>query len=170
MRRLVPDGGRAQPGELGGAELTKGVEPGGRAWRRKAQEQERMWRQSGHGQGGDRSVRTWYGGDDVAAFDGGAHQPEAGVGQKRRPCVRDEGESGATVQERHQMRDARLLVVLVQRLGPDADAQCRQQSRGGAGVLAEDEIGLRQGVGGSPGYITKVADGRGNEHKSGAGA
>ena len=42
-----------------------------------------------------------------------------------------------------------------------------EQARGGPGILAQDQVGAAQGGDGAQCHVAEVADGGGNQHKTG---
>ena len=137
----MPDQRRCQPGALGRAQPAERRTPRGRPRRRKAQEQERHRRQAGQHQGSQRRVRARAPHSPAdpprsRPAPGGTRGPTAAACRHPKPAPHAFPPAAAPA----PAGDTRVLVMLVQRLGPRSHAQCRQQHRGMAGVLAQHEV------------------------------
>ena len=73
-----------------------------------------------------------------------AHQPVAGIGDQRRAGIGNKGEPCPRLQARHQLGNARRLIVLVQRGRAGGNAVMGQQPRRHTRVFAQNEIGTPQ--------------------------
>ena len=135
----------------------------GAARRQEALEQEPVGRQAGghqrrqHGRGaGDRE-------DGAALGQRRAHQLEAGIGDRGRAGVADQGHRLARREPGQQLRPRRLGIVLVVERQRPAQAQMAHQPAGHPAVLADHEVGGGEHALGAPGQVLEIADRRRDE-------
>jgi hypothetical protein len=98
---------------------------------------------------------------------GGAHQAVAGVAHQRRARIRHQGDAGAARQAGQQAVHPCRLVMLVQWLGARGDAVMGEQAGGQARILAQDQVSAAQRLDAAHRHVAEVADGGGNQHKTG---
>src|SRR6185437_12247062 len=96
-----------------------------------------------------------------------AHQPVAGIGNQRRPRIRDEGDRLAVRQPREQFGPCLGGIVLVIRRQRRTDAEPRGQLAGHAGILAGDHVRSGQCFQGAERDVAQDSDRGGDDVEPG---